>query len=120
MPGKSPTSLRPLSDRQPAKKGNIVSGVETMASHSRRIFWRELPGGGVVSIDVMAGHSPLGRRRFDGSVIVERRSHPRRSDGAPVIARASGRSVEDVVQQLLPLALCNSRIGAAMLERAWR
>lgn len=88
-----------------------------MAMHPRRIFWRELPGGGIVAIDVMSGRSALGRRRFDGSLIVERRSHPRRNGQAPVIARASGRSMENVVQELLPLALCNSGIGAAMLRR---
>lgn len=88
-----------------------------MAMHPRRIFWRELPGGGVVAIDVTSGHWPFGRRRFEGSVIVERRSHPRQNGEAPVIARASGRSMESVVQELLPLALCNSGIGAAMLRR---
>jgi hypothetical protein len=87
-----------------------------MATHPRRIFWRELPGGGVVAIDVLTGRSPLGRRRFHGSVVVERRSHQRRDANAPVIARASDRTMEKVVQQLLPLALCNARIGAAMLH----
>jgi hypothetical protein len=87
-----------------------------MRMHSRRIYWRELPGGGVVAIDVIPGRSAIGRRRYDGSVVVERRSHPRRNATAPVIARASGRSIENVMQQLLPLALCNPGIGAAMLH----
>jgi hypothetical protein len=81
------------------------------------MFWRDLPGGGIVAIDVTTGRSRLGRRRFDGSVVVERRSHLRRNANAPVIARASARSIENVVQQLLPLALCNPTIGAAMLHR---
>ena len=101
---------------EPSRITTLFPGVKTMATHPRRIFWRDLPGGGIVAIDVMSGRSPFGRRRFDGSVIVERRSQPRRNDDAPVIARASGRSIEHVLQELLPLALCNPRIGAAMLH----
>ena len=39
-----------------------------------RVFHRELPGGGFVAIDVVPGRSLFGRRRFDGSVVVERRT----------------------------------------------
>lgn len=83
-----------------------------------RVFHRDLPGGGFVAIDVVSSRSLLGRRRFDGSVIVERRKGRVGRGSAPVIARACERSMEAVIQQLLPAALSNAAIGAALLRRA--
>ena len=83
-----------------------------------RVFRRELPGGGFVAIDVVVRRSLLGRRRFYGAVIVERRSGAHRAGSAPIIARASATSVEEVIEQLLPAALSNVAIGAALLRRS--
>jgi hypothetical protein len=71
-----------------------------------------------VAIDVVPSRSLFGRRRFDGSVVVERRTGGGRQGSAPVIARACAASVEAVIQQLLPAALSNATIGAALLRRA--
>lgn len=81
-----------------------------------RVFRRDLPGGGFVAIDVVASRSLFGRHRFEGCVIVERRARPSRAGVAPVIARARGKSMEQVMQQLLPSALSNAAIGAALLR----
>jgi hypothetical protein len=83
-----------------------------------RPYRRELPGGGFVAIDVQPVRSGLWRpRRYAGAVVVERRSAWRSGNHpSPVIARASGRSVEEVVQALLPAARSNEAIGAAFLR----
>jgi hypothetical protein len=81
------------------------------------VLHRELPGGGFVAIDVAARRSLLGRRRFDGWIVVERRSGRVGAGSAPVIARAWDKSMEGVIQQLLPAALSNVAIGAALLRR---
>jgi hypothetical protein len=86
-------------------------------SSSTRVFRRDLPGGGHVAIDVAASRSLLGRWRFDGCVVVERRAAPARDGIAPVIAHANGKSVEAVMHQLLPCALSNVAIGVAILRR---
>ena len=86
------------------------------APPSCRVFRRELPGGGFVAIDVVPSRSLLGRHRFDGCVVVERRAHANRGGIAPVVARATGKSTEEVIQQLLPSALSNAAIGAALLR----
>jgi hypothetical protein len=90
------------------------------ASNLTRVFRRDLPGGGHVAIDVAARRSLVGRRRFEGCVVVERRSAPARHGIAPVVARANGKSVEAVIQQLLPCALSNAAIGAALLRCSGR
>ena len=88
------------------------------SANTGRVFRRDLPGGGYVAIDVVASRSLLGRRRFDGCVVVERRSGPVRGGVAPVIARACAKSIDGVIQQLLPSALSNVAIGAALLRRS--
>ena len=85
----------------------------------RRVFRRDLPGAGFVAIDVVTSRSLFGRR-FDGSVVVDRRSEPTRGGVAPIIARACANSIEGVIQQLLPSALSNAAIGAALLRRSRR
>ena len=81
-------------------------------------YRRELPGGGYVAIDVHPARSAFWRARsYRGEVIVERRSVGRGDDHRPpVIARAAGNTVEEVVQALLPAARCNETIGAALLR----
>ena len=83
-----------------------------------RAYRRDLPGGGFVAIDLVPVRSGLWRpRRYAGSVVVERRSTSRAGDAAsPVIARASGRTVEEVIQALLPAARCNETIAAAFVR----
>jgi hypothetical protein len=82
-----------------------------------RVFVRALPGGGFVAIDVTSDRSLLGRGLYRGALIVERRVNGERSANAPpVIARAVGKDVEAVIQQLLPTAQCNPAIGAALLR----
>jgi len=82
------------------------------------MYARDLPGGGFVAIEVRPSTSWRRARRYQGMLIVERRSQDRFDGGAPpIIARATERSVEGVVRQLLPTAQCNPAIGAAMLAR---
>jgi len=58
-------------------------------------------------------------RIYEGKVVVERRATWRREGHAqPVVAEASGRSLEAVVQQLFPMAQCNATIGSALLRHA--
>jgi hypothetical protein len=84
---------------------------------TQRAYSRELPGGGFVAIDVTPAMSLFHGRRYHGTLTVERRV-PWRRDGhaAPVIAKASGASVEAVVEQLLPAAQYNPAIGAALMH----
>jgi hypothetical protein len=87
-------------------------------SHVQRAYARDLPGGGFVAIDVTSATSLIRGRRYQGTLTVERRASWRREGHAPpVIAKASGSSLESVVRQLLPAAQYNPAIGAALLHR---
>lgn len=87
-------------------------------SGTYRVYERELASRGYVAIDVQAERSLLGRRRFHGAVVVERRAESRRAGHTPpVVAEARGRSIEDVVRQLLPAAQYDPAIAAALLRR---
>lgn len=87
-------------------------------SKTRREYMRALPGGGFVAIDVTRLSKWFHRRRYRGTLIVERRADARwEGHSPPVIAEASGTSVDSVVQQLLPCAEYNPAIGAALLQR---
>lgn len=86
-------------------------------SETQRAYLRELPGAGFVAIDVESVSSLFRRPRYHGKLTVERRANWRREGHSPpVIAEASGRSIEAVVQQLLPAAEYNPSIGAALLR----
>ena len=89
-----------------------------MSASGIRVFRRDLPGAGFVAIDVVASRSLLGRPRFDGCVVVERRAGTAPGGCAPVIARACAKSMDGVIQQLLPAALSNAAIGAGLLRRS--
>jgi hypothetical protein len=82
-----------------------------------RLFERQLPGGGFVAIEVEPEKPLWGKPVFRGRVVVERRAISRR-DGhePPVISTASGPSLNDVINQLLPAAQSNATIGAALLR----
>jgi hypothetical protein len=84
-------------------------------SKVRRAFQRPLPGGGFVAIDVVARQSMFRAPRYDGWVVVERRAHPR-GHPPPVVARATGGTIDSVVQQLLPAAENNPSIAAGLLR----
>jgi hypothetical protein len=85
---------------------------------SSRPFLRDLPGGGFVAIEVTSRKPAWRDRVYDGKIVVERRAGSRREGHEPpVIATASGGSVDAVVDQLLPAAQSNARIGAALLRR---
>jgi hypothetical protein len=81
-------------------------------------YRRDLPGGGFVAVEVQPMRTSWWRHpRYEGRVLVERRSEARDGDhSSPVIARATGNTVEEVVQALLPAARCNEAIGAAFLR----
>jgi len=82
-------------------------------------FVRDLPGGGYVAIEVVATRSLWGKARFQGRVIVERRSNPRgQADSAPVIATATASTLDRVMRELFPVAQSNASIGAALLRFA--
>lgn len=92
--------------------------MESTATRTDRVYERELPVEGYVAIDVHREYSLLHGRRYHGEVVVERRAEERREGHAPpVVAEARGRSVEEVVGQLLPAAQCNPTIAAALLRR---
>jgi hypothetical protein len=87
-----------------------------MRNPNVRLYRRELPGGGYVAVDVTCERA-LWRTKFRGKLIVERRTTGRAEHHEPpVIAEAEGRSVESVVQQLLPTAESNVAIGAALVR----
>jgi len=83
-----------------------------------RIYWRELPGGGFVALDVVDQPTHAGGR-FLGTITVERRCASERRVGCspPVIAEARARTAGAVVHQLLPIARSNPAIGHALLQR---
>lgn len=90
---------------------------------SERVFVRELPGGGFVAIEVTAVSgwtALLGRTRYRGEVIIERRTEQTRRSGhaAPAIAAAEGASVAELLGELFPIASSNVELAARCLERS--
>ncbi len=84
---------------------------------AQRVFVRPLPVGGFVAIDVHREHPLFRRVRYHGALVAERRAMGRGNGHAPpVIAEAWGKSVDAVVQQLLPTAQYDPAIGAALLR----
>jgi hypothetical protein len=83
-----------------------------------RLYWRELPGGGYVALDVIEQSAHAGGR-FVGTITVERRADAVRREGCrpPVIAVARGHSPGSLLHQLLPIARSNPAIGTALLQR---
>lgn len=99
----------------PSSPSALVAAESDQTVHAYR---RDLPGSGFIAIDVHRARSRWWRpRRFEGEVIVERRGTPRGGRHiSPVIARAVGGTIDDVVGALLPVARCNETIGAALLR----
>ena len=86
-------------------------------SSVQRVFQRDLPDRGFVAIDVRRSWSPTHGLGYRGEVVVERRSSERRAaHQPPIIASASRKTVEAVLQDLLPAAQSNTAIGAALVR----
>ena len=81
-----------------------------------RLYWRDLPGGGYVVLDV--ADEPHAGGRFVGRITVERRSDGARRAGCtpPVIAELRANSSGLLLHHLLPIARSNPAIGAAILH----
>ncbi|MEX2154444.1 MAG: hypothetical protein WD825_13975 [Gemmatimonadaceae bacterium] len=92
--------------------------VKARGPHSQQIYKRQLPGRGFVTIEVSTVRNVLGRRKYHGEVVVERRS-PERREGhdAPVIARADAVTMGTVFHELFPTAHSNVAIAARCLAR---
>lgn len=87
-------------------------------SSVQRVFQRDLPDRGFVAIDVRRAWSPTRGMGYRGDVIVERRSADRRvAHQPPIIASASRKTIEGVLQDLLPAAQSNTAIGAALVRQ---
>lgn len=85
---------------------------------SEQVYIRQLPGGGYVAIEVTLVRSLVGRNKYRGSLIVERRGKERREGHqAPVMATAEGSTVAAVLHDLFPLAQSNVAIATQVLGR---
>lgn len=83
-----------------------------------RPYVREIPGGGYAAIEVTTDTSLLGRRRYSGALIVERRASARAGGHRPpTLARVRGETADSVVRQLLPAAQSNIAIASEFLRR---
>ena len=76
-------------------------------------YTRNLPGGGVVAIEV-AAHGGVHRARL----VIERRSDPRRREGhpPPIVVEATGENAADVFGQLYAIASNNVAIARAIMD----
>ena len=86
------------------------------SARTGRLYWRELPGGGFVALDIVPQAAGDG---FVGTITVERRADATRRSGSapPVIAEACGRTTEVLLHRLLPIARSNPAIGSALLRQ---
>ena len=85
---------------------------------SEQVYVRHLPGGGFVSIEAIPVRSIVGRNRFRGVLIVERRQKDRREGHTPpVVATAEGPTLAAVLHELFPLAQSNAAIANQVLGR---
>lgn len=82
-----------------------------------RVYERSLPGGGFTAIEIERVPTIRPSAIWRGRLVVERRIEERREGHVPpVIATATGASVEAVIAQLLPSAQSNHAIGAGLLR----
>lgn len=87
--------------------------------NSERVYYRQLPGGGYVSIEVTEDRSLLGAPRYRGEVVVERRI-PERRDGhvPPRFAETRAATVATILHALFPMVQSNVAIANACLDHA--
>ena len=78
------------------------------------LYSRELPGGGVVTIEAL----PEGGRRCRARLLVERRSDPKRRSGhtPPVIAEASAASQALAFKELYRIAADNVAVARGLIQ----
>ena len=86
---------------------------------SEQVYYRTLPGGGFVAIEVTQSRSLLGRSKYDGELVVERRADQRRRIGhdAPVIARTQAPSIARIFHELFPVAESNVTVATRCLAQ---
>lgn len=86
---------------------------------SQQVYVRHLPGGGFVAIEAMPLRSLMGKQKYRGVLIVERRGATARREGhqAPVMATAEGPSIAAVLHELFPLAQSNAAIASQVLGK---
>jgi hypothetical protein len=90
-----------------------------MTHESEVIYRRELPGGGFVAIEATPTRDFLGRRRYRGAVVVERRGPARRSGHhPPVIASAVATTTASLFHTLFPVTHSNVRVASECLALA--
>jgi hypothetical protein len=94
-----------------------MSLLYSPASKVGRLYWRELPGGGYVALDVVEEPAHAGGY-FVGTITVERRADAARRKGCspPIIAEARAPTSGSLVHHLLPIARSNPAIGSAILR----
>lgn len=86
---------------------------------TQQIYFRDIPGGGHVSILATPFRDLLGRRRYRGEVVLERRSADRRSGHRPpAVARAEGISHAALLHRLFPIAHSTPLLAGACLALA--
>ncbi len=88
------------------------------ARNTEQIYMRKLPGGGFVMIEVSPMRTLFGARRYQGRLILERRSETARRDGhvPPVIAEAQSTSIAGIFHELFLLAQSNVALATAALR----
>ncbi|MFI5227566.1 MAG: hypothetical protein ACHQWU_00770 [Gemmatimonadales bacterium] len=79
-----------------------------------RVAERDLPGGAIAAIDIVATRAAWRRRYYQGALIIERTGE--RASAAPVVATARGTSVSAVMGKLAPI-LRNDLVLARALSR---
>jgi hypothetical protein len=90
------------------------------ARNSEQIYRRPLPGGGFVTIEATPVHNLLGKRRYRGDVVVERRTGSDRRIGhdAPIVACAEAQTIATIFHELFPVAQSNAALATKCLAAA--
>lgn len=84
-----------------------------------RVYYRQLPGGGYVAIEVTPAHDLAERQQYRGDVVVERRGDSARREGhvPPIIASRRAALVSTIVHGLFPVAQSNTAIATRLAGR---
>jgi hypothetical protein len=83
------------------------------------LYRRTLPGGGFVIIRLRKVSPLLGRVRYRGELVVERRTDISRRQGhvAPVVTQCEASTKQAVLQELFPVAHSNTALAVACMAR---
>ena len=86
---------------------------------AERIYERQLPGGGFVAIEVTPVRNLLGKRKYHGQVVVERRIEQWRRPGhaPPAVAEADAATISSVFHELFPVAQSNVALATGCLAQ---